>query len=906
VDDVDERQSATGNFTVSWAASGGASSYFLQEDTSATFATATVVYSGANTSHNVTGKTTGTWWYRVCANNTAGQSAWTTSTNGCQIVPPTAPPTITVPATSMANNATFTGSTVVYNGTNLTYNVTGKTTGTWYYRVRAIGVAGNSGWTVGSNGCQIVPPAAPATVTVPATSATGSYTVTWVASTGATGYDLEEDVSASFGAPTTVYTGANLTYNVTGKTNGTFYYRVRATNGAGQSGWTAGGNGCQIVPPNPPTPLTVPGTSTTGTYQVDWGSAGSGVSYELQEDTSSAFTAAATVYTGASVLYMVTGKNNGTYFYRVRASNGAGPSGWTTDTTGCAVTLAPPTSPVTVTVPATSSTGNFVVSWTGVTGAWGYDVEEATDAAFTTTTQVYTGSSLSYSVTGKANGTYYYRVRATNGAGQSGWTPGGNGCTVNQVAAGMPGFLTVPMTSSTGNFSVSWGTATGATLYELEEATASDFSDGAQVFRGASTSYQVTGKSDGTYYYRVRGVNVVGTSAWTVGPNPCTVTVSVPAAHVEAGPGNPSATSELAGALDVPMVHLRIRAGSAEDVQVQNIRVNAGGTGDDSTEISSVKLYRDVDGDGAIGGGDVQSGTGSFAIDDGNIDFDVTTDPPLTAGTEVHYLVVCDISGAAFTGSSFAFSVSVPAGVVCQGAVSMTGIAPTGVSVVGGLKTVATSGTGTLSVSLGGNTPVSSTVGYPSTGVSMLQVNLTASSLEGVDVSAIKFASGGSGDESSGLTARLIEDVDGDGQDSGGDNALATGVITGDNGTVEFTGLTLTVPASGSVTLLVVYDFGSGISEGTYGLSLEVGQDVEAQGSASSMAITASGAPLAGPTMLLSNTAGGGSGTGAVYFMGGCGAPVYPSTNGWAGLLLLLAAGIMILIRSRRTIPKRN
>ena len=43
-------------------------------------------------------------------------------------------------------------------------------------------------------------------------------------------YDLEEDTSASFTAPTNVYTGASTSFNVTGKTSGTFYYRARANN----------------------------------------------------------------------------------------------------------------------------------------------------------------------------------------------------------------------------------------------------------------------------------------------------------------------------------------------------------------------------------------------------------------------------------------------------------------------------------------------------------------------------------------------------------------------------------------------------------------------------------------------------------------------------------------------------
>ncbi|MHC4599970.1 MAG: DUF4082 domain-containing protein, partial [Planctomycetota bacterium] len=562
-------QSASGNFTVTWAASGGATSYFLQEDTSAAFTTANTVYNGANTSFNVSGKTSGTWWYRVCARNAVGNSAWTTSTNGCQIVPPSPPPSITVPATSVDGNFTvswtaspsgatnydlqedtsssFTNPQTVYTGTNLTFNVTGKTGSTWWYRVRANGMAGSSAWTASTNGCQIVPPAAPGSITVPATSATGIYTVSWVAAVGATGYDLEEDTSTSFANATVVYTGSNLSYQVTGKSSGTFYYRVRAYNGSGSSGWTVGANGCQIIPPQAPTPLTVPPTSTTGTFTVGWGSSGAGVAYELQEDTSSSFMNPQTVYTGASLQYTVMGKMNGTYYYRVRASNGAGPSSWTTDTTGCTVTLAPPAAPGSITVPASSSTGNYVVSWTGVVGAWTYDLEESTSPAFGSTTLVYSGSSTSYSITGQVDGTYYYRVRAGNGAGQSGWTNGANGCVVQRMAPGAPGFLTVPGNSSTGNYSVDWGTVPSASLYELEEDRAADFSSAVQIYRGAGSQFQVSGRASGTYHYRVRATNVVGSSSWTPGGNPCIVSIGAPAAHVEAGPGNPGPTFEMPG-----------------------------------------------------------------------------------------------------------------------------------------------------------------------------------------------------------------------------------------------------------------------------------------------------------------------------------------------------------------------
>ena len=123
---------------------------------------------------------------------------------------------------------------------------------------------------------------------------------------------------------------------------------------------------------------------------------------------------------------------------------------------------------------------------------------------------------------------------------------------------------------------------------------------------------------------------------------------------------------------------------------------------------------------------------------------------------------------------------------------------------------------------------------------------------------------------------------------------LGTGVITGNDGTVSFTSLSLAVPSNGSVMLLVVYDFAGGAAFGTYGLSLEVGQDIQALGNSSSMGITATGAPVAGPLLTLGDPATV-AGEGAVYFMGGCGAPLAPAGTGWAGLLLLLTSFIGIL-----------
>ena len=53
---------------------------------------------------------------------------------------------------------------------------------------------------------------------------------------GATGYTLEEDTSGSFGSPTVVYSGSGTSKYITGRSDGTYYYRVKACKTCGWSG----------------------------------------------------------------------------------------------------------------------------------------------------------------------------------------------------------------------------------------------------------------------------------------------------------------------------------------------------------------------------------------------------------------------------------------------------------------------------------------------------------------------------------------------------------------------------------------------------------------------------------------------------------------------------------------------
>ena len=88
------------------------------------------------------------------------------------------------------------------------------------------------------------------------------YTVSWNAANKADEYILEEDDNASFSSPTTAYQGVLTSTAIGGKDLGTYYYRVKAANEFGESGWS-NVESTTVTVAKPPCPQAGPWSGTT-------------------------------------------------------------------------------------------------------------------------------------------------------------------------------------------------------------------------------------------------------------------------------------------------------------------------------------------------------------------------------------------------------------------------------------------------------------------------------------------------------------------------------------------------------------------------------------------------------------------------------------------------------------------
>lgn len=566
--------SSNGSYSVSWSTVSDTTNYMLQEQVNG--GGWGTVQTGASTSFALSSQASGTYGYRVIACNVTGCSPW--SSSATVYVTQIAGNIDGIPIdgsgdASMVGWACSTGLVQSINvdiyvggpyGTGVAigrytanqssepavasacsvssgsyrYNIPLSTTVRSQYAGQAIYIYGISpvgaaNLLINNSGSFTVPvnePAGAPTLSVPSTNGTGSYTVNWSAITGATSYNLQEQVNG--GAWITVQGSAATSLVASGKSNGSYGYRVQACNSSGCSVWSVVASVTVLHPPAAPASLAVPATSS-GSVTVSWPASSTATSYTLQHRLGAG--GWSTAYSGSSISTSVAEGTTGSYTYQVQACNATGCSGFTLSS--AVVVTIPPASAPTLTVPSTNSTGSYTVNWGAVTAATSYTLQEEVNGGAWTTIQG--SSATSKALSGKGSGSYGYRVQACNVGGCGPWSGTGT-VTVTLIPATPAGLIaTIEMTNLSGsgllasagivtpqarryayNLSASWAASTGATSYNFQYCQ----NGGACVTRSGSTTsvapFAVTGTA---YTVSVQACNASGCSAYGASVTPTIV-----------------------------------------------------------------------------------------------------------------------------------------------------------------------------------------------------------------------------------------------------------------------------------------------------------------------------------------------------------------------------------------------
>ncbi|RLI52754.1 MAG: hypothetical protein DRP09_17260, partial [Candidatus Thorarchaeota archaeon] len=324
------------------------------------------------------------------------------------------------------------------------------------------------------------------------------------------------------------------------------------------------------------------------------------------------------------------------------------------------------------------------------------------------------------------------------------------------------------------------------------------------------------------------------------------------------GDHNPSDSNETPDAQDVEMLQFKLKADDVEDIKVTQIQLTPSGTGDDVNDLppGSVQIYIDENNNGIYEPSiDTFIYNGDYAGDDTTTTFDIP-DQIIPKGGEESWLVVYDFSSS-YTDVGDTFRVEIqPSNITAVGVETGTSITVEGANVQGGLKTIVSGGTGSLTVSAGPHNPPDSTAASNAQDVEMLQLSLSASSVEDINISSITFTASGTADDSQDISSvELWLDTDNNGiLDTSIDTQIGTAqTYSSDNGTVTFSSLSETISAGSTENWLVIYNLAGSASSGeTFQVSLQANAHITATGANSGQSITPTGAPVSGGVMTVS------------------------------------------------------
>ena len=365
-----------------------------------------------------------------------------------------------------------------------------------------------------------------------ATNRPTTTTIDWSSMTGNNGYLYELDTSPNFNSAlyeqggTGVNTSAKSLSNLLFGT--TYYWRAAVTNTIDTSNygatWSFTTEYQLLLAPVLVSPLDVSINIPVASTALVWDSIANVNSYEVMYSTNSSFTSGVNTTTTTQLSTTITNlTGNTTYYWRVRGTNNGGHSPWSTVwsfTTEAQVVVTAPilVSPLdaAINIPIAS----IQLVWDSIANGNSYEVMYSTDVNFMSGVSTTTTTQLNTTITNLMNNTtYYWRVRGTNSVGQSAWSTVWSFTTEAQAVVTAP-ILVSPLDASINipiaSIQLVWDSIANGNSYEVMYSTDVNFMSGVSTATTTQLNTTITNlTSNTTYYWRVRGTNSVGQSAWS-------------------------------------------------------------------------------------------------------------------------------------------------------------------------------------------------------------------------------------------------------------------------------------------------------------------------------------------------------------------------------------------------------
>jgi len=420
------------------------------------------------------------------------------------------------------DNATWTALTLNPSNT-VTYTDSSLNGGTtYYYRVRAINSVGNSAYTnvlTTTTQSPPAPPSAPSSLSATTVSHT-AIDLSWSdSSTNESSFLVEWSMNNAEWTGNATAAANSTGYSVTGLAAATpYFFRVRTANSVGSSDYSDVAQATTAdapVPPTAPSGLAAAAASSS-TVNVTWTHDGSNVSaFEVERSNDGVAWSQAGTTDPSTTYFSNTGLSALTqYYYRVRGVNSGTYSSFSA--TVSATTLAPtapPEAPSGLAVSALSS-NSLRLTWNDNSNdESGFKVERSTNNSTWTSVTTPAAGQVTFTDTALAASTlYYYRVLATNVAGDSANSASASAAT--QSASSVSGnILQNPSFETAG---------TGTPVPPLYWGSQSFMSRTTSVARTGTAAMQLIG--DG---------NTATTSAYTRYPYPSVTAILLPSTAYE-------------------------------------------------------------------------------------------------------------------------------------------------------------------------------------------------------------------------------------------------------------------------------------------------------------------------------------------------------------------------------------